>query len=400
MELRKKLKALYLWIGITLTLSIAVPGRVSGEVKPIMEAEEKLKGISEEEQKTLEELFRLTQEIDALELEIERLSGEIKLIEEEIDRLDGAIVKEEQDYKEQLKLLEQVLVSYQRGGPATYLELLLQAKDLSGFLDRINLLKDISKNVSELLDDIEVAKQRLAEQKTHLEEEYLLLEEKEEALKEPLREKNRLATEQEEYLEALKEEKLKYEEHLANLKLMWSDLKGIFSSVVDEFSRIIGEGHFTMEDLNLSFQLFSITGSVTDKTFNRILKEHSTLPEIVFRFQQDNIRMEIPEKHLVLNGRFEVSGTSALLFVPESGSFYGMPLEQASIEELFAQGPLLIDFEAVTKDLVMVEIELESVEAKEGYLEFKIKAGFNFFSFEYIPEMAGEVDSPAEGRLL
>jgi peptidoglycan hydrolase CwlO-like protein len=378
MELAKKMRSLYIWIGITLILSLAAPGRVSGEVQPITEAREKLKGISEEEQKTLEELFRLAQEIEELEREVTRLTGEIELVEGRITKLDGEIEQEEKEYKEQLKLLEQVLISYQRGGPATYLELLLQAENLSGFLDRINLIKDISKNVSELLDSIKVSKQKLSEAKGRLEEEQLKLEQKKEELKEPIREKNRLVAEQEAYLENLKEEKIKYEEHLANLQLMWSDLKEIFSSIVDEFARIIGEGHFTMEDLNISFSLFTIKGSLTDETLNRILKEHSALSEIVFSFQPDNIKLEIPDKSLVLNGRFEISGKSALLFVPESGSFYGMPLEQASIDELFKEGPLIIDFEAVAGDLVMIEIRLDSVEAKEGYLEFRIRAGFSF----------------------
>lgn len=378
MELRNRIKKLYLWIAITLTLSIAVPGRVSGEVKPITEAQEKLKGISEEEQKTLEELFRLSQEIEDMEREVTRLNGEITILEDRIDDLDGSIEEEQKEYDKQLYLLEQVLVSYQRGGPASYLELMLQAENLSAFLDSINLIKDISKNVSELLDTIEAAKQQLADQKESLEAKNLLLEEKREELKEPIREKNRLVAEQEVYLETLKEEKKKYEEHLANLTLMWSDLKGIFSSIVGEFSRIIGEGYFSMEDLNLSFNLFSVKGSLTDDTLNRILKEHSTLPKIVFSFQPDNIKLEIPEKNLVLNGRFEVSGKSALLYVVESGSFYGMPLEQASIEELFKDGPLLIDFEAVAGELVMIEINLDSIEAKDGSLDFRIRAGFSF----------------------
>ena len=133
-----------------------------------------------------------------------------------------------------------------------------------------------------------------------------------------------------------------------------------------------------MEDLNLSFSLFSIKGSVSDETFNNILKEHSTLPEIVFQFQQDKIILEIPDKSLVLNGHFEISGSSALLYVVESGSFYGLPLEQASIDELFKEGPLLIDFEAVAGELVAINIILDAVEAKDGYLEFRIKAGFSF----------------------
>lgn len=377
MEIRTRIKRLYLWIAITLILSMAAPGKVSGEVQPITEAREKLQGITEEEQKTLEELFRLTQEIEDMEREVTRLTEELEVIETGIRELDRSISEEQKNYDDQLYILEQVLVGYQRGGPASYLELLLQAEDLSSFLDNINLIKDISRNVSELLNNLEASKLILTEQKEELVAEQLLLEEKKEELKEPIRKMNLLIEEQEAYLTTLKEEKIKYEEHLANLELMWADLKGIFSSIVGEFSRVIREGYFTVEDLNLSFNLFSVKGSISDETFNRVLKEHSTLPEIVFSFQPDNIMLEVPDKSLVLNGHFEVSGSSSLLYVVESGSFYGIPLEQASIDELFKEGPLLIDFEAVAGDLVQIRIKLDAVEAKDGYLEFKIKAGFS-----------------------
>lgn len=378
MENRARLSRLYLWIAITLILSMAVPGRVSGEVQPITEAREKLAGITEEEQKTLEELFKLTQEIEDMKREVERLTDELEIIEAGIRELDRSIGEEQKKYDDQLYILEQVLVSYQRGGPATYLELLFQSEDLSGFLDNINLIKDISRNVSELLDNLEASKQILADRREALMEEQLLLEEKKEELKEPIQKMNLLIEEQRAYLEDLKEEKQKFEEHLASLELMWTDLKGIFSSIVGEFSRIIGDGYFTMEDLNLSFNLFFVKGSVSDETFNRILKEHSTLPEIVFTFHPDNIMLEVPDKSLVLNGHFEVSGSSALLYVVESGSFYGIPLEQASIDELFKEGPLLIDFEAVAGELVLIDINLDAVEARDGYLDFRIKAGFSF----------------------
>ena len=62
---------------------------------------------------------------------------------------------------------------------------------------------------------------------------------------------------------------------------MWDNLKNLFSHVVDEFSRIIAEGHFTMEDLNLKFGLFSVKGSIHEDTFNRIINENSLLTEMV-----------------------------------------------------------------------------------------------------------------------
>ena len=92
--------------------------------------------------------------------------------------------------------------------------------------------------------------------------------------------------EQEDYLDSLAEERDKYQQHLDNLTLMWNNLKLLFSEVVDEFSRIIGEGHFTMEDLNLKFSFFSLKGAIHEDTFNKIMNENSTLSKIVFSFSR------------------------------------------------------------------------------------------------------------------
>ncbi len=378
MEIRKKLKIFYLWTALLLSLVLAAPGHVTGEVKPITEAEEKLEGITEEEQKTLEKLFTLSQDLEELEREEARLTAEIDELRARIASMDQSIEKEQKAYENNLYIMEQVLLSYQRGGPASYLEILLQSESLTAFLKNMNLIKDISRNTTELLDTIEAGKEKLKEERERLAADKELLQKKQEELELQLEEKRRLKKEQEVYLAELKDEKEQYEEQLNNLRIMWEDLKGIFSSIVGEFSRIIGEGYITMEDLNLSFNLFAVKGSVSEDIFNSILKEYSTLPGIVFHFNEDNIVIEVPDKKLVLKGRFTISGNSAILFVPESGTFYGMPLEMASIDELFKEGPLLIDFEAVAGNLVSIDINLNSVSAKGGYLIFTIKTGLSF----------------------
>lgn len=370
-----------LYIILTLTLftgTMLMSSNASGEVKPITKAQEKLEGITEEEQETLEKLFTLTQEIEEMEREEERLTGEIDELQTGIKELDKLVEKEQAEYDTQLHILERVLVSYQRGGPASYLDIILQAENLSEFLKSINLIKDISKNTGELLASIEQSKQKLNEEKDRLFHSKRLLETKREELKIPMENKQKLKEEQDTYLKELAQEKVKYQEHLDDLKLMWNDLKEIFGGIVEEFSKIIGGGYFTLEDLNVKFSLFSVKGSIHEDTFNRILKEHSSLPEIVFHFDEDTAIIEVPDKHLVLEGSFILQGDSAILFEPSGGSFYGMALEKESIAELFREGPLLIDFEDVAGDMVLIDIVLEDIETKNGNLNFTIDTGFPF----------------------
>ena len=364
---------------LIISLSIWVePYKATGEVKPIEEVNRQLQGISQEEQETLEKLFILTQEIEEMEREEARITEEINDLIVEIDELDKSITKEEESYNSNLKIMEQLLISYQRGGPASYLDILLKAENLTSFIKSLNLIKDISRNTGELLATIEESKLILEERKQSLADSVAKLELKREELQEPIAERKRLVKEQENYLDSLSEEKELYQQHLDNVKLMWDNLKKLFSEIVDEYARIINEGHFTMEDLNLQFSFFSLKGSIHEDTFNRIMNDNSTLSRMVFSFGQGRVRIEVPDNSLVLYGYFELRDTSSLLFIPEEGTFYGMALETESINELFKDGPLLLDFEQVAGDLVTIDIKLKDVEVADGFISFSIGIGSIF----------------------
>ena len=364
---------------LIISLSIWVePYKATGEVKPIEEVNRQLQGISQEEQETLEKLFILTQEIEEMEREEARITEEINDLIVEIDELDKSITKEEESYNSNLKIMEQLLISYQRGGPASYLDILLKAENLTSFIKSLNLIKDISRNTGELLATIEESKLILEERKQSLADSVAKLELKREELQEPIAERKRLVKEQENYLDSLSEEKELYQQHLDNVKLMWDNLKKLFSEIVDEYARIINEGHFTMEDLNLQFSFFSLKGFIHEDTFNRIMNDNSTLSRMVFSFGQGRVRLEVPDNSLVLYGYFELGDTSSLLFIPEEGTFYGMALETESINELFKDGPLLLDFEQVAGDLVTIDIKLKDVEVADGFISFSIGIGSLF----------------------
>lgn len=371
-----KLNVLFL---LMISVSIAVrPYMASGEVKPITEANEKLRGITDQEQQTLEKLFILTQEIEEMEREEARIADEIKELESEIEKLDLSIKKEEENYDTYLNLLKQVLKSYQRGGPASYIDIILKAEDLASLIKSLNLIKDISRNTGELLASIEESRQNLEKKRQVLSDSLALLEAKNEELKGAIAERQKVAKEMEDFLDSLAEEKERFQEYLDNLKLMWENLKELFSKIVGEFSRIIGEGHFTLDDLNLKINFFSLKGSLHEDTFNRVINENSNLADMKFSFEKDLVRIEIPDNNLVLEGTFVIREKTALEFVPESGTFYNMALEPESIEELFRNGPMIIDFEKVAQDTITVNFELKEVVTGDGYLYFTIDTGFLF----------------------
>jgi peptidoglycan hydrolase CwlO-like protein len=358
---------------LIIPVMIAAPLPASGEVAPIEDTREKIENISEEEMEVLERLFLISKEIEALEAEEVRIQSEITAIKGQVADLERTLDGTQQSYNEKLTLLETVLVYYQRGGPATYLEILLGADSFSEFLKSINVIKDISHNVADLLTSLENNKKLLEEEKQQLDRKVDELTKKQVELSNNLSEREAAHQEQESYLSGLEENRNYYEEQLQNLELLWEDCKKLFTEIVSETTRIIGEGRFTAEDLNLGMGLFNIPGAIEEDTFNRVLKENSQMSETIFHFNDGQVEIEVPELHLVLRGNFLITGDSAIQYQVAEGTFYDLPLDELSIHALFEHGPMTIDFAAIAGDIEIADFILQEVESKEGQLAFVIK---------------------------
>lgn len=356
---------------IAFSLIAAFPNRIFGQVSPITEIQEKLEGISEEERKILAYLFTLLQEIEEMDRQRAEIAREIDTLQREIDDLEKAIENKEKDYNNRLNILKQVLVSYQRKGPASYLETFLRAKDLTAFVRSFNTVRDLTRNVGELLDAIEESRKELVAQKEILSDKAAELEKREQELQAALEKKQKIREEQEAYLASLREGREYYEEQLSNLQKMWDEIKVMFSQIMDEFNRIMDEVGIPLEALNIKFVFPSVKGTIYEETINDLIKEYSKLPGMIFRFQSGKVELEVPEKHLKLSGTFSIEGKTAIKFIVEEGSFYEMPLEPASIEELFKNGYLMIDFSNYADN-----ISLKSLEVMEGRIEFEINPFF------------------------
>jgi len=369
---KQKLVAIGTLIIMLMTPMISNAPLVTGDVKPIEEAKDSLEGITNEEKAVLEELFFITQKIEAMELEEMKLSEEIANLQIEINDIQNRIVDMQKDYDEQLGILEEFLVLYQKGGSTSYLEILLNSKSLKDLLKTINIFRDISRNLGELLASIEDRKNALEEVEIQLVEGIKSLEQKKIELQEPIRKQRELKKEQEDYLAALKVDREYYEEQLRGLESLWEANKELFTQIVSELNRIAAEGIFTDEDLNIRLSFLTIKGSLTDDRFNEILNENSNLTDILYTFGPDKIRMEVPDNRLILIGDFILVDDKVLEFVPLEGSFYDMELEKSSLEELFHNEKLIIDFEELAGDSVIIDFKLKKVQIGDGTLDFDI----------------------------
>ncbi|WP_406243740.1 coiled-coil domain-containing protein [Tissierella carlieri] len=333
----------------------------------ISEIREKLDNISEKEKQILEDLFIKFQEIEEMERENKRISQEIDTMKIGIEGLGEKIEKVETNYKHNLNALENILKSYQRMGPASFLDIILNSDNLTDLIRRINIVRDLARNTGNLLDKIEESKGSLILEKSNLAEKLKLLEDKQEALGETLTKKQELVKAQEEYLDSLAEDKELYLERLQYISMIMNELKIIFSDFTKEFAKIIEEGNFPQDAVKETLTLRGVKGIIEEKTFNDIIAAHKGLPQMEFKFSSGKIEMEAPEKNLTLEGKFVIIGDQIIKFEAEKGSFYGMPLEKGTIEDLFEEGYFILNLEPLIGKNI-----LRSVEIMDGYMELLV----------------------------
>jgi peptidoglycan hydrolase CwlO-like protein len=337
------------------------------EKEPLEAMQEKLTAVAEEEKKVLEDLFNLVQEIENMDREEKAITRDLEVIQDDIKTLESKIQTEQKNYDQKKDVLRDVLITYQKRGAGTFLDIVLQSESLSDFLDRLNILRDLTRNTDELLDALEESKQKLAEEKARLDEKFAQLSKKQEDLKQAIAAKSQKRQEMEYYLASLQEEKQYYEEQLERLQTVWEDLKQLFPRVTEQFSSILMEGSLPPDTITVTFSFFRVTGTLKEEALNKVIQDYTELPEMVFHFKPGQTEIHIPEKHFILTGNLEIKDDTTLQFIPAEGSFYELPLTQASLEELFRSGGLEFPLGSV-----LGQSRIESAESKEGFLELII----------------------------
>ncbi|HOR86582.1 MAG TPA: hypothetical protein PLL98_08850 [Bacillota bacterium] len=361
----KKTRAL-ITAGFTAFFILAMISSVTIGVRadPFLEVKAKLNGISEEEREILQGLFTLAQEIELLEAEEKELAQEIESTKKEIEKLEAAIAERERAYEKKKESLKGVLQSYQRMGPGSFLEIILDSDNLGEFLDRVNILRDLTHNTGELLNQLEESGKALINEKTMLSGKLFLVEEKQKQSRETLVKRNKLKTEKEEYLASLKGEKEYYKGYLAAIEGVWNELKPLVSDVAKGFNHIMEDVSLPADALKITISFPEIKASIEDTIINKIISEQPDFPDMVLAFHPGKAEIALPDKNLALSGTFTIIEGHILKFQAQEGSFFGMALEPGSIEELIGEGGLALNLKPLLAGNTIQDLNI-----KEGYLE-------------------------------
>lgn len=311
------------------------------------EAQEKLTQITDEEQAIIESLFVLSSEIELLNTQLQKLGQDIEQIETEI-ALKNDEIQVLNDAFERLRTnLAQVLKIQQRSGVASSIEVLLKSKDLKDFVSRVNLLRDLSRNVDGLMKETELAKSALEREKVNLTELLKTLENQEALLIKTAEDKNKAREELEAYLNSLESEKAHYEAYLKSIEKTWNELKPLFSKTIKAFAQIIERGDMPEDTVEVVMSLFNTRGIIRENKFNRILSERSDLPELSFDFRSDGVVLKFPSHEVELYGTFELVDNQTIKYVVTGGQFYRLPMSNSALSDLFSDGDLVFNLKAI-----------------------------------------------------
>lgn len=369
MKIKLYLKRICLFLSIILIATTISPYIIKAEEeeKSIETIEEKLLSITDEEKEILEYLFLQVQEIEELEREETRINLEIEKMKEEIENLEDIITSEELSYDNYKQSLKEVLKTYQRMGPGSYVEIILSSNSLGDLFKRINTLRDLTKGTGQLLETLDTSLLKLDIEKHNLAEKLQLIEDKKIVLRDAIDKKALVIKAKEEYLVSLWDDREYFLERLDIMNSFMNELKTLISELSVEFSKLIENANFPEDAIKLEFTLAGMKGSINENVLNEIISEHKGLPEMYFKFKPGEIQLEIPEKKVYFSGNFVVLDSKFLRYVITEGSIYDMKLEKSSIDDLFSEGDFILNLEPIID-----KNTIKSIESRNGYIDLMV----------------------------
>lgn len=136
----------------------------------IQEKKSEINQIEEEKSEIMKEVQALTAEISTYETEIEELNGQISELNAKIGETEIKLKEAEEKCEQQNINLQKRLVALYEAGETSYLDVLLNSKDISNFVTNYYLVSEIATIDAELLEQLENSKKEIEEAKQVLDE--------------------------------------------------------------------------------------------------------------------------------------------------------------------------------------------------------------------------------------
>ena len=305
-----------------------------------------------EEQAVLKELFNLNRSLD-------QIRGQISVTEEEMAGVEQVLqVTVEQGnalrarYQARLEQFGRRVRFMAERGPITYLQVLLEAKDLSDFIWRLGLIRAFINRDATLLSDVRSLRQEVAAKEAELQAQRRQLAElnskllgEQGRLEDTIRLKN-------DRLVALQDQRGGYEQSLDALEKAWNEqavpLLKAFGQAFHTMTLRVTE----LQPAQFDVVFLPVpTARVIVKTddLNNFLEQFPDLKGLRFTLLpgKANLSGDFGGATLEFNGTFVIVGKTVLRYAPERISFAGLPIDEQYTRELVAGGGLDLDLASI-----------------------------------------------------
>ncbi len=362
MKQRLNIKCIYSLLLLVIVATMA--GTVQVWATSSTEAEESLELLTAEEQKVIEDLYVLEQEIEGSRYKIERLQEEIATIESSVETNEISIMEKQVLFDRNKALLGEVLVAYQQQGPASFVEIILNSESIGDLVYRINVLRDLAVGTGELLTNLEDGQKALEAQTTQLNEDKVKLQTETTNLEEELLSLESAKQAQQDYLIELAEDRAYYEALITDINNAWDVMKEEFYQASQGFEKLAEGGELSSDMLSIGLSLMGIKVTITEESFNKVIQNSDEIPNMSFDFNEGGIQLDMPSYHLTLYGNFVPDDKNRLIFKVDEGSFYDVPLEPSSIDDLFTLSELVLN----VQPLLFGDYYIKEVRTADGYM--------------------------------
>lgn len=143
----------------------------------IKEKKDEINQIEQEKSAIMKEVEALTAEISSYEMEIEELNGQISDLNVKIEETAVKLKEAEEKCEQQTTNFQKRIVALYESGETTYLDVLLNSKNISNFVTNYYLVSEIATIDAELLEQLENSKKEIEEAKKVLDDSKVKIEE-------------------------------------------------------------------------------------------------------------------------------------------------------------------------------------------------------------------------------
>lgn len=198
------------------------------------ETEENIKQVQQQQQNVMVQLESIDRQIVEKEKELEKLEQDLKATQEELEKARQELEQAIKDAQKQEKLMAERVRTIYMNGVSSYLELLLEARSINQFLDRLIMVKRLLAFDLQVLEKLEACRERIDQKCTELEEKEQIIAEKKQAVAAQKKQIENKREEKNALLQQLKKQEQEYEQQLEELDKTSQELEKLIQQLLRE----------------------------------------------------------------------------------------------------------------------------------------------------------------------